>query len=145
MPTLSWRLRSSWKISSVSWVSFEPSMSRRTKPPTSFATSRIPETFSRQRSREISCPIDDILMEMFRSIPDGMSRRRSFAASVARLAASRVEHVLAELVERRLDALRVEPLADADRVRRPLPGDEAPREDREGVHVFLRRPREGAS
>ena len=87
MPTLSWRLRSAWKTSSVSWVSFEPSMSRRTKPPVSFATSRIPPTFSRQRSREISCPIDDILIEMFLSIPAGMRRRSSLEASVARVAA----------------------------------------------------------
>ena len=126
-------------------MSFEPSMSRRTKPPTSLATSRIPPTFSRQRSREISCPIDDILIEMFLSIPAGMRRRRSLAASVARFAASVVQHVLAELVEGGLDPLRVEPLAGADRVLRPLAGDEAAGEDGEGVHRVLPRPLTGAS
>ena len=82
---------------------------------------------------------------MLRSIPAGMRRSSSLAASVARFAASAVEHVLAELVERGLDALRVEPLAGADRVLRPLAGDEAPREDGEGVHRFLPRPLAGAS
>ena len=89
----------------VAAVSFEPSMSRRTKPPTSLATSRIPPTFSRQRSREISRPIDDSLIEMFRSTPAGMRRSSSLLALGRALRGLAVEDVLAQLVEGGLDAL----------------------------------------
>ena len=113
-------------------------MSRRTKPPVSRATSRIFETFSRHSSREICCPIDDILIEMLRSTPAGTSRSSSHAAVVARCGGVLVEHVFAQLVEGGLDSLGLEPFADAHRVLRPLAGHEATREDRERIHGFLR-------
>ena len=95
-------------------------MSSRTKPPVSFAASRIFATFSRHSSREISCPIDDILIEMFRSIPAGMSRSSSHAGRGGARRGLLVVDVLAELVEGGLDALRLEPLPDPDRVLRTL-------------------------
>ena len=104
-------------------VSFEPSMSSRTKPPVSRAASRIcDDVLEAQLARDLLAHrghLDrDVALDA-RGISRSSVARR---ASVARPAASRSMDVLAQLVEGGLDALR----AAAARRRAPRPAAARP-------------------
>ena len=76
-------------MSIVRCVYFEPSMSMRTKPPTSRAVSSTRAVSSRQKSSAMSRPNMVSLMEMLRSTSGGIMRRSCSLHSALRRALSR--------------------------------------------------------
>ena len=139
--------RSSWKISRVSWPwlrALHVDAHEAARPPSPRRGSA--PTFSRQRSVEISRPMEDSLIEMFRSMPVGDEPQELLGRVGRRAAPPRASRTSSPSWSK----VALMPFAWSrsparDRVLRPLAGDEAPREDGEGVHRFLPRPRAGAS